>query len=1034
MAGNIGFKQIMPTVFLKKKDGVLQQMVRVTLAADNRMDSVSLTARTGAVLSGLPLGSVPEGESVHEMFIPEIKQKTEVEFMLAADGTPADSQWISWTPPKHWTVHVVQLSHHDPGYTDLPSNVLKVHDRWLNDALAMAEETDNYPDDAKFRIVIEQMWSLDHFLKNSPEAKAGRMIEHIRSGRMEATALFGNMTTEICGHEEMIRALYHACALKRKYGIPVTSAEHNDITGISWGLCRVLADAGVKIFCPGIPHYYDWGGGSLKLQSYWDGKKLFPHGGPGAFWWESPSGKRLLFWCNDSGCGGDFHAGLPGLAGKLQQLAEQDYPYSVMRWPVQGGARDNSPYISGYADTIKEWNETWEYPRLICSTNAKFYEDFIKEVPSGLPVFRGELPGQDYPVGAASTAAPTAVNRNSHAALAAAEKLAAMSGIVTDYRYQGKEIEQAYEEILWYDEHAWGHHFPCGPAMKASEYEKAVHAYRGAALVHDITNKSMARIADSIKLEDEGYHLVVFNAGPFTRTGPVHALLREMDNCGSTMAQVPAEKDPVGTGYLKGVLLGDRWHANPPPGLVAGGFELMDPASGEKIPFRITEVESAMDTVPYAAERLGIGSGTKRYGFFETPLGLKRELCFIAKDIPAYGYKTYRLEPSQAPEVRFCSPENGECVIENEYYRIEVDKDTGAVASILDKDAGREIVDHGCPHPFTGFIVRKPDSGKEYPMDRVFVEKKPGEPVHNSIEIAGSAHGHPAIKQTLTLYAGIKQIYISIRVLKDPTPLLDAYLAFPFKIDNPRFRYEGVLSVMSPIEDYLPGAYSDRIAVQNWAKVTDGSYSIVWSGIDAPVACFAELQPGYVSPAHRCLMDEKAAHPPLAKEQLDKGWIYSNLFSNNFGTNFSVSQTGDILFRYIVTTGAGDMPDSRAAAFGWQAVTPFEQIFTKGPRKGTLPVCHRWLEIDNEAVVPLTFKKAEDNNGYILRLWNMAAETAAARIRINSRKIGRVSLANLVEEDQYQEVEHDANSIYVRMDKKDMITLRIWSFDEYIND
>ncbi|MFA6569076.1 MAG: glycoside hydrolase family 38 C-terminal domain-containing protein, partial [Victivallales bacterium] len=820
MKDKLEIKQIIPTVFLKKGRTGLLQLVKICTMADKGHASVLLEVKTEKAENEILLESVPAGESVHEIFIDEIKSATKVDFILKTCGEAVDFKSIHWTPPKHWVVHVVQISHHDLGYTDLPSSVLTAHDRWLDNAIAMMNETDEFPDDAKFRIVVEQTWSLDHFLENAPERTVTKVMGHIRSGRMEVTALFGNMTTEICGHEEMIRTLYHAFNLRRAYGIPVISAEHNDITGVSWGLCRVLADAGIKIFCAGIPLYYNWGGSDLKLQSFWDEKEIFPHGGPGAFWWKSPSGKKLLFWCNNSGCGGDFHAGLPLLAEQLQRFAERNYPYSVLRWPVQGGARDNSPYILEYARTIKEWNEKWVYPHLICSTNAKFYEDFIKEVPSDLPVFSGELPGQDYPVGATSTAAPTASNRNNHISLTTAEKMASMAALLTDYRYQNEELSAAYKDILCYDEHVWGHHFPCGPAMKASEYEKAVHAYRAAALAHDVINKAIAKIADNVKLDEEGLHLVVFNPVSYAKTGAVHAPLREIDNCGSTMYAVPSEEDPAGTGYLRGVLLCNRWHANPDIDLVDGKFELIDVSTGEKVPFQIIEVESAMDTIPYAAERLGIGSGTKRYGFFEKPIGLKRDLCFIARDMPAYGYKTYRLKPSVDLRIYSGNLKSGEWFIENEFYNIEVDRVTGAITSIFDKMAGREIVDPDCFHGFNRFIVRRPDSGGEYHMDRADVKIRLDGPVCISLDIAGSAYGHPVVRQTISLYAGIKQIYVNSRILKDATPLLDAHLAFPFKMDNPKFRYEGVLSVMNPIEDYLPGAYSDRIAVQNWVKVT----------------------------------------------------------------------------------------------------------------------------------------------------------------------------------------------------------------------
>ena len=55
-------------------------------------------------------------------------------------------------------------------------------------------------------------------------------------------------------------------------------------------------------------------------------------------------------------------------------------------------------------------------PRLISSTNAIFYKDFVNEVPKNLPVWRGGS-GQDYPTGTTSTAITTAVHRNNQSGL-----------------------------------------------------------------------------------------------------------------------------------------------------------------------------------------------------------------------------------------------------------------------------------------------------------------------------------------------------------------------------------------------------------------------------------------------------------------------------------------------------------------------------------------------------------------------------------------------------------------------------------------
>jgi hypothetical protein len=1023
-------KDIKPTVFLRNDGNRLMQLVRIELENQSLQRNVTILTQQNQKTQEFQLGTVMAGQTVHEVFIEDMTVPREVTFVLKVAGSVMDQKQIMCKPPRRWVVHVVQLSHHDVGYTDLASNVLKVHDRYLTEAIDIADATKNFPDEAKFRMVVEQTWSIDHFLKNATEVAKKKMIDLVREGRVEVTALFGNMTTEICGHEVLIRSLYHAYRLKRDFNIPIISAEHNDITGISWGLSQVLTDAGIKIFCPGLPLYYSWGG--TDLQSFWDEEAIFGYKGPGAFWWEAPTGNRLLFWSNNSGCGGDVKANLPGLAERLEKLNDSEYPYSVLRWPVGGGARDNSPYIDGYAHTIKAWNEKWAYPRLICSTNAMFYQDFIGEVPGDLPVFRGELPGQDYPIAATSTAGPTAANRNNHIDLPAAEKLASAASMVTDYQYQDSDLFEAYEDTLWYDEHAWGHHFPCGPTARASEYEKGVHAYRAAAMGHDVANKAMARIADHINVE-EGYYLVVFNTNSIMQSGIVRAVMREFDNCGSTMTWVYPEGDKESR-YLRGVILGDRWHVNLPQEFMDGKFTMIDVETGESVPYQIVPVTAHDDTVPYAPQRFGIGTGGKRYGFFEVPIGLKRDLCFIAKNVPALGYRTYKLIPDTDRSIEPVSEkvqapaEEGTISIENEYYRVMICSKSGNFYSLYDKEAQRELLDNNSFHPFNSLVVRTPNQEQEYVMESRKVTGVVGGSICKSIEVTGYVYGHPAVKQTITLYTGVKSLYFGTRILKDATPLLDVHIAFPFATRNPEFRYEGVLSVMDPIVDYLPASYSDTIAVQNWVKIKDGDYNILWSSLDAPIVGFGELAPGYVSPAHRCVIDESFQHLPRKVEDLNKGWIYSDIFYNNLGTNFAVCQTGDFLFRYVVTTCSGNVTDGEAAAFGWQAVQPFQTILTKGsqPNKQcNLPIKAGFLDIENPKVVLLNWKKSEDGCGYIMRLWNMEPETITTRVSFPFASIERIVRTNMAEEDLGQEIPSEDKGFSVTIGKAAIATLRI---------
>ncbi len=999
-------KEITPTVFLKEEAGCLKQLVRIVLVSEVQRESLALHISYQDIDATILLEHIPIGESGHEFFLDEIKVPTTVAFRLSLDGEICDSKEMEWQPPKHWKVHVVQLSHHDVGYTNLPSTVIQQHVAYLDHAIDMAEQTDDYPDDAKFRIVIEQMWSLDHFLKSAPADRIEKIIRPIRAGRFEVTALFGNMITELCGHEELIRTLYPAAAFARKYDIPIVSAENNDITGMSWGLCRALVDAGVKIFCPGLPLYYSWG--TLELQSFWDQDTLFPYGGPGAFWWEAPTGKRLLLWCNNSGCGGGHDGRMPDLADKLQQLGA-DYPFSVMRWPVQGALRDNSPYIIDYADTIKSWNETWAFPHLVSSTNAMFYADFVQEDLSKLPVFRGELSGQDFAPGALSTAAATTQSRNNHAGATSAEMLSVLADGEMDAQDM---LKSAYEEMLWADEHTWGFYIPCGPSIRASEYEKAVHTYKAAALINETSLNALAKLSDRIKTEEDGTYLVVYNMTARPKTGPVRVSLRELDSSNTLY------KDAQGC--LQGAPLYDgRAHVDPSQEIVDGFFTLTDVQASQPVDCQIIPIASYLTPVPYAAERQGIGEGKRRLGQQELYTGMGRDLCFVAT-IPPYGYKVFRFDKAETPNAfqDACPQDN---MIENEYYRIAV-KD-GGIASIVDKTNGSELIDADCRFDFGSLIVRTPLNDREFTIERTHTKVERGT-VRSVIEVTGEAYGHPRVRYAISLYNGVKQISLDVKLLKDATPLLNSHIAFPFRMKNPHFRYEGTLSIMNPIEDFLPGSYSDRITVQNWVKVSNGAYSILWASIDSPVVSLSQLSDGYISPAHRCVIDESAAHPPMTQDGLNTGWIFSNITENNFCTNFSVSQTGDLLFRYVITTQDGEVSDSDAVNFGMQAATPFDFAYTHGSKTGSLANVHRFMELDNDNVVVLTLKKAEDTRGLILRLWNVSKREESVNIQFKAGDIAGAWRTDLLE-NNLSEIPCFGNVISLTMPANDVCTLRL---------
>jgi hypothetical protein len=207
--------------------------------------------------------------------------------------------------------------------------------------------------------------------------------------------------------------------------------------------------------------------------------------------------------------------------------------------------------------------------------------------------------------------------------------------------------------------------------------------------------------------------------------------------------------------------------------------------------------------------------------------------------------------------------------------------------------------------------------------------------------------------------------------------------------------------------------------------VSNGQHSILWSSLDAPMVNLGGLWPGYVSPAHSCVVGERAYHAPLKPEDIKNGWIFSTIFCNNFGTNFYCSQTGDFLFRYVFSSIGGSLPDWQSARFGWEAHQPFEQIFTQHKRPRPLPETAGFLEIWNPEVLLVACKRAEDGDGTVLRLWNTAAAPVEARVRLPDSKIERAWTATLAEEGTGTVVKQDGDSLIVPVPPHGCVTVRV---------
>lgn len=989
----VKFVKVEPTVFFIREHETLKQLVKIFILNNLKTTELQLEIIVGKWNYSMNLGKVVKGEYSFDIYLPDINTPTAAELILKSGGKIWDKYKFEMYPQRHWEVFMVPISHHDLGYTDAIENILIRHDGYYDDVIRFCKETADYPYESQYRYTAEVVWSLKHFIENRPGEVVAKLVKYIREGRIETHAFLGNEITGLCGHEELIRLMYPSFQLKEKYGINVEVGSITDVAGLSWGIPTILAGAGIKYFYGGMPNYgiflknsefaYYLDQDGKDIHQFWDESAVLRHGRqPEAFRWEGLDGGSVLFYYGSTGgvgCYGcwrptSYSDALKNLPSMLKKMEDTGSQFSVVRYGTYGCYDNEAPDLRPSL-IAREWNNMWAYPKLIVATSSMFFKELEKQCED-VHVFRGELPHTDYVRGVLSTAYETGINRITHDRLPTAEKLATIASLTGDYSYPGERIRQAYEDMLLYDEHTWGLAHPSGTIQDWNWNDKSHFALRAAAQAELILNSSLEKIASSIKSETENSRIVVFNQLSFTRTDIV---------------RVTGFKDDE-------------------------PFEVIDEETKQSIPYQTLEIKEPNQPVPYAGQRFSIG---------QINSAELCELVFIANEIPPLGFKTYRLSPTKKSNIYRISLKSDDTTLENQFYKIEIDPQTGGIKSVFDKDLKLEMVDSDALYGLNQFIARSSKSLERRSIENVKVNKGQEGPVYHSIIISGKSVGCPQITQEIILYDKIKRIDLANRILKDYTPLWEIYFAFPFKVDNPNFRYEGSNAVVEPLVDQFPGSNTCYYAVQHWAQVGNEKMSITLSPIESHLLEFGGLWPCYISPGmHIGVMPSDKTWLDTIPIKFTKGHMYAYVLDSNFRTNFSSAQQGDFLFRYSITSEAGNLNSVKSPDFGWANSNPLIPIILEGRKGGTLDGNISFTEIDKQNVMILTMKQAEDDDGIILRLSETGGQPVNVKITMPYLSIKKAYLTNLVEEN-IKEMNFDEHEVSVPVSAYGISTIRL---------
>lgn len=513
------------------------------------------------------------------------------------------------------------------------------------------------------------------------------------------------------------------------------------------------------------------------------GTSIPPHMIP--FYWAGPDGSSVLTWISPKGyLEGGFHWELHNpetFQKRLEALEASGYPYDAIL--IIDGYGDNASVdrLLSRLNDIRRLRATLPGVEIIYGTIDEYFDYMEEKYGRVFPTFSGDW-GRTWDVGRISGPWQMAEYRALQRLMPAAEALATLAYAFAGAPYPAERLAQGWNLLNLVSEHTGGPGtgWPdLTTAQQVDESNVTVLSYVRSAreIVEEVAAASFAALAGTADSADESSSrdVLVYNALSWPRTGLV--ALRAADL---------------------------------PP---AAGYRVIDPATG-------AELASMWDGDTFV---------------LETP------------EMPPMALARYRLEPVE--EVT----ENGEAakpadletrqpgatvILENEWYRIEIDPDSGWVLSMYDKERSREIVNRASRYRFNQMLWAS------HHVDFIGGTPTPIVPAVASIERVESpfasgitiryAEGTPWHETTILLPRARARVEIhniidrgKMRKVPYDEHSDHFYFAFPLALSTRQLsaNYLGATRFQS-LKDVLPGANANGIVSLGAVDLRDALWGV----------------------------------------------------------------------------------------------------------------------------------------------------------------------------------------------------------------
>jgi hypothetical protein len=920
------------------------------------------------------LGQVPAGKSTNHIHLTDVATPTPIMIeVLTKTGKPLASQKLDWQPQKKWTIYSVSYSHQDLGFRDYPHRLrTSIRHENIKLPLKFCRETDAWPSDSKSRFNIETSEPLTSFISFNGKDAARELARRMSEGRIQLLGQHNTANTEQLSHELMARLFYmagrHAVDI---LGVPAgKTIQQTDVIGQSWPVATYAKEAGFD-YCF---HGFNRIAMPNNVNGDWkcDFDTLDGEVGKPLF---SIGNEPNFYW---QGPDGQI---LLRRATTYERHDLLNSPYEQNPVAVQDPARIEM-LVRGHDGM------NWPFGVMLSQDGA----DFIlarRTIADRAVKWNAEY---SYPRIKCATYDEyfRAIEKE------IAERNIKLNIIAADENQQWSDMD--YAAARW-----TGMGRKLGDALPAAEilnsmaqvlaggndqWKNLFQGYHRLLQYFEHTNAKDSPSGNMVwyETELEENREMVKEAGFYQQAAFSSASKRltdEISRKGKRNIVVFNTLPRNRTDLVKMEI---------PAGLIP-----LDETTGEKMPVQL------------------LPDGSR---------------VFIAREVPATGYKVFRLEPlSERATEPTVSPK---LETEARFYKIRINGETGALLSLFDKRQGVELIETNSPHAFNEYLYefRTNIADNNYDSKWSIMQKADSVrlehgPIADVLTVTGKAEGVLEMRQTVVFYRDLPRVDFGIWMNKAPFKGKfrrhheAVFVALPFSIPEFSIHHELPGCVAEPYRQQVEGSATCHFSIRSFTDLSNEKYGVTVSPIEGSLVCYGEPTSSPMN-GNEAKFKRDRTYPAKSR-------LYMYLMNNMFDCNIAADQQGPVSFHWALRSHAGDWKSGEADQFGREVLQPLIAWRADGKNKGSLKSSGSFMSVDVPNVMCSVIKPSEMNgDGFIVRLNETEGRETTAVVSLPMMpEIESARMVTLVENDTKEELPVRKNSFGLKMPKFGVKTVRV---------